>query len=238
MASAVGSLSAGFVTTALVQQYGFSALDSYRIIFVQYGGAAVLLMLLVCMLSQRVERGQGGSSGGGGGKGTASTSVELSIGGGGGGPGSCRKAPDNDDTTAGVQDSEAGGDDAESRPLLLQEREGAIPLSASGRMSAASGEVSVAAGPGGSRQPSAAGSASGSSAWVDKLLGLSPKSRRTVVHLSLLFALDSFGGGLTTGTLIAYYFQVCECVKLGGGAVSQADSQTLSLTSVLLWPAC
>ena len=207
MASAVGSLSAGFVTTALVQQYGFSALDSYRIIFVQYGGAAVLLMLLVCMLSQRVERGQGGNSGGS--KGTATISVELSGGGASGGPGSFRKAP-NDDTTAGVQDSEAGGDDAESRPLLLQEREGAITISASGRVSAASGEASIAVGPGGSRQSAAAGSASGSSAWVDRLLGLSPKSRRTVVHLSLLFALDSFGGGLTTGTLIAYYFQVCE----------------------------
>ena len=206
MASAVGSLSAGFLTTALVQRYGFSALDSYRIIFVQYGGAAVLLMLLVCMLSQRVERGQRGNSGGCG-KGTATVSVELSS--DGGGPGRFRKAPGDD--APGGQDSETGGDDVESRPLLLQEREGAIPISSSGRMSAASGEASVAAGTGGSRQPpAAAGSASGSSSWVDKLLGLSPKSRRTVMHLSFLFALDSFGGGLTTGTLIAYYFQVCK----------------------------
>ena len=41
------------------------------------------------------------------------------------------------------------------------------------------------------------------------ILGLKPKSFATVVKLSALFATDSFAGGLVTGTLLAYYFQVC-----------------------------
>ena len=50
-----------------------------------------------------------------------------------------------------------------------------------------------------------------------RFLGLSTKSRRTVLHLSILFAFDSFGGAMITGTLLAYYFQVsvkCEAAGM------------------------
>ena len=40
------------------------------------------------------------------------------------------------------------------------------------------------------------------------LFGLTARSRRTVAHLSLLFATDSFGSSMITGTLLAYYFKV------------------------------
>ena len=51
---------------------------------------------------------------------------------------------------------------------------------------------------------------SGSSSGASKrsVLGMTAKSRATVLHLSLLFATDSFAGGLVTGTLLAYFFQV------------------------------
>ncbi len=52
----------------------------------------------------------------------------------------------------------------------------------------------------------AASSSSPAPAPAASFLGLSAKSRRTVVSLSALFAMDSFGGGLVTGSLIAYYF--------------------------------
>ncbi|GIL58126.1 hypothetical protein Vafri_12981, partial [Volvox africanus] len=39
------------------------------------------------------------------------------------------------------------------------------------------------------------------------VMGLSAQSSRIVAQLSLLFAADSFAGGLVTGTLLSYFFQ-------------------------------
>jgi hypothetical protein len=60
--------------------------------------------------------------------------------------------------------------------------------------------------------PSPASAAAQSQAGI---MGLSASSRPIVVKLSLLFAMDSFGGGLVTGTLLAYYFHVRWRGKLG-----------------------
>ncbi|PNH08187.1 hypothetical protein TSOC_005275 [Tetrabaena socialis] len=49
--------------------------------------------------------------------------------------------------------------------------------------------------------------------------GMSPRTHRIVMQLAALFAVDSFAGGLTTGTLLAYYFQTTYGVStayLGG----------------------
>ncbi|GIM02910.1 hypothetical protein Vretimale_7706 [Volvox reticuliferus] len=40
------------------------------------------------------------------------------------------------------------------------------------------------------------------------VMGLSARSFRIVVQLSVLFAVDSFAGGLVTGTLLSYFFQI------------------------------
>lgn len=40
------------------------------------------------------------------------------------------------------------------------------------------------------------------------MLGLSPESRNRVMRLCALFVVDSFGSGMVTGSLLAYYFQV------------------------------
>lgn len=51
---------------------------------------------------------------------------------------------------------------------------------------------------------------SGSGKAAPGALGMSARSHGIVLRLSVLFATDSFAGSLVTGTLLAYYFQVCE----------------------------
>ncbi len=69
------------------------------------------------------------------------------------------------------------------------------------------GGASAAAG-GGGGGPSPSPSSTTAPAPPAGAMGLSPRSRRIVVRLSVLFAMDSLAGGLVTGTLLAYYFQV------------------------------
>ena len=53
--SASGSLLAGFTTSTLVDKQGLSRIDSYRIIFLQYGFWAAVLIVLASALSIRIE---------------------------------------------------------------------------------------------------------------------------------------------------------------------------------------
>ncbi|GAX78616.1 hypothetical protein CEUSTIGMA_g6055.t1 [Chlamydomonas eustigma] len=54
--SACGALATGLVAPRLALQYSITELDSYRLVFVQYGGAAVTIMFIVLLLSEEVER--------------------------------------------------------------------------------------------------------------------------------------------------------------------------------------
>jgi hypothetical protein len=63
------------------------------------------------------------------------------------------------------------------------------------------------------------------------LFGLTAKSQATVLHLSLLFALDSFAGGLIAGTLLAYYFQVGGVGATGKGFNFQGGGPAFDVAS-------
>ncbi len=55
----------------------------------------------------------------------------------------------------------------------------------------------------------------GSASWASRFsfLGLTPETHTLVLQLSSLFSLDSFAGGLVTGTLLAYFFNVTYQVR-------------------------
>eukprot|EP00798_Chlamydomonas_sp_ICE-L_P019504 gene19504-26169_t len=55
LASALGALSTGFVTRWMMEQWDMTPLDSYRLIFVEYGGCAILVAIIVLCLSSNVE---------------------------------------------------------------------------------------------------------------------------------------------------------------------------------------
>eukprot|EP00798_Chlamydomonas_sp_ICE-L_P019507 gene19507-26176_t len=55
LASALGALSTGFFTRWMMEHWGMTPLDSYRLIFVEYGGCAILVAIIVLNLSSNVE---------------------------------------------------------------------------------------------------------------------------------------------------------------------------------------
>ena len=134
------------------------------IVFVEYGGCAVVLLVMVMVLTKSVEF-------------VASPSA----------PSKAQQELKPLLTSTPARD----GDDEEEDKLLGSSSEqtarkgGSVPIS----IRASTSGTTPAAAPKG-------------------LFGMTSKSRMVVLQLSLLFATDSFGGGLVTGTLIAYYFQV------------------------------
>lgn len=63
---------------------------------------------------------------------------------------------------------------------------------------------------------------------------LSPETRRNVLKLSLLFSVDSFGGGLVTSTLVSYWFFVRFGLDVSVIGVIFSASSLLSAVSFML----
>lgn len=289
--SASGALFAGFFTTWLTEECGFTLLDSYRVIFAQYGGISVLLIMVVQALSQSVEAPGA----------TGTSNQQASRVGAGWGLGQGRQPSIGQASQEEMQEmstpllsgtpqqssDEQGmkvaiGSKAlqqqqlqtlvpllqEARvrpvPMLSQDHEGSLvsPLSRSERadLPDSDGTEAMAVIVGESSEArkgidetlqgeqsqnaerteliaephpletvlqkkgdeflvlqmanlEASGSAEGTSEPTStaamqpkKVLGISRKSRTTVLHLCILFAMDSFASGMVTGTLLAYYF--------------------------------
>jgi hypothetical protein len=237
--TAVGALVAGHAIARLHNSAGYTLLEAYRTVFLQYGCSAVLLMLLFAMLGREAEAAVHLSS-----REPAAATAAAPAGDDDAGDSGVHQplllGHSSDAVTLGAaadvgDDVEAGSTQAASAQAVL-EPVGSFPVLLSGndtdyesqptsrRVSGFGPERGNRA-----RSPHAAAAAAvaataaafppstpGAAAKAAKVqapratgwLGLSQESRRTVAHLSLLFGLDSFAGGLITGTLLVYYFQV------------------------------
>ncbi|GLC44046.1 hypothetical protein PLESTF_001676400 [Pleodorina starrii] len=153
----------------------------------------------------------GGSEPGGNAPGVAGSASPGGCGDGGGGGGG-RSATEGlpfelaDEVTADCSErygSEAGG----VTPPPPPHRAPSPPPPGSNARSSGGGDGDGCSGGGGSNGSAGkAGKVDCGGAAVGAM-GLSVRSRRLVMQLSVLFATDSFAGGLVTGTLLAYYFQ-------------------------------
>ena len=210
-ASASGSLVAGFLSTALVEHYNMTELNTYRIVFVEYGVISVILMMLVCLLSKKIERDFSQLAA----KNTSPAGVHSTL----------------PLSKVNVDQDKDDGADTEAQPLLFYNDNDGSRASEHAEISNSAGRVSVTGrGEGNTLNhslnntaaPAAAATINNMSTFnvskdsvsdsgrepAKNIFGLSAKSRRTVIHLALLFATDAFGSGMITGTLLAYYFQV------------------------------
>lgn len=140
---------AGFVTGYIIDKYSISRLDSYRIVFFEYGCLATLIAFVTLCLAHTVE---------------SVAWIEA------------YEAKKRRRAAGRTYDVAESADPEQAEPLL--DGNAADPAAAAAK-------------------PKPAG-----------MFGLSKKSRGIVTKLSLLFSMDSFGGGLVQGAFIAYYFHV------------------------------
>ena len=225
-ASASGSLVAGMLSTALVEHYAISEVAAYRVVFVEYGAISVVLMMLVCLLSRRIERGHSSPA-------AEESLIKVKL------FGALSMQPPSKKNThdAGSGEEELG------QPLLLHDGlDGDLALGMpGGRLGDADGTSRAVGSPAGASvrgtgtdnhaqlapgkdsgddegrgRHQGRGSSSSSPIGLKSALGLSSKSWQTVAHLSALFATDAFASAMITGTLLAYYFQVSSPPKAFG----------------------